>query len=72
MAFCKWKKNKIWIWRAVCGVSRRAIAWHVGNRSDASLMKLIRQIDDGTCVFITDEPDSKENPEEKQRLLTEA
>ena len=27
----------------------------MGNRSDASLMKLIRQIDDGKCIFVTDE-----------------
>ena len=55
MAFCEWKKNKVWIWRAVDGVSRRAIAWHVGDRSDASLKKLIRRIDDGKCIFVTDE-----------------
>ena len=55
MAFCEWKKNKIWLWRAVCGVSRRALGWHLGDRSDKSLSKLIHKIDNNLCTFITDE-----------------
>lgn len=55
MAFREWKKNKIWLWRAVDGISRRALAWHLGDRSDASLRALIQKVDDGLCTFVTDE-----------------
>ena len=55
MAFYQWEKNKIWLWRAVCGASRRALGWHLGNRSDASLNKLIQKIDNKKCIFVTDE-----------------
>ncbi len=54
MAFRQSKKNKIWIWRALDGVSHRAIYWHVGDRSDASLRELIQHIDNGNCTFVKD------------------
>ena len=49
------EKNKIWIWRAVDGVSRRAISWHVGDRSDSSLREFIHRIDNGSCTLVTNE-----------------
>ena len=49
------EKNTLWIWRAIDGVSRRALGWKLGNRSDASLQPLINQVDDGKCDFVTDE-----------------
>jgi insertion element IS1 protein InsB len=55
MAFRQWKKNSLWIWRAINGVSRRAIAWQLGDRSDADLSKLIKRVDHGRCDFVTDE-----------------
>lgn len=55
MAFCQWKKNALWSWRAIDGLSRRAIAWKMGCRSDADLRHLLKQVDDGRCDFITDE-----------------
>ena len=55
MAFCEWKKNKIWLWRAIDGVSRHSLGWQLGSRGDASCKKLIAKVDTGTCSFITDE-----------------
>lgn len=55
MAFCKWKKNPVWIWRAIDGVSRHALGWVLGDRSDASLQKIIQKVDTGACHFVTDE-----------------
>ena len=51
---CKRKKNPIWIWRAINGISRRATEPHFGSRSDADLKKLVEMVDDGTCEFVTD------------------
>lgn len=53
--FVNGKKNTIWIWRAVDGVSRRSVGWRLGSRSDACLQPLVQQIDDGKCTFVTDE-----------------
>ncbi|MBY0501120.1 MAG: hypothetical protein K2P93_03865 [Alphaproteobacteria bacterium] len=55
MALCEWEKNKVWIWRAIDGVSRRPLGWELGHRGDASAKKLISRIDTGTCSFVTDE-----------------
>ena len=55
MAFCEWKKNKIWVWRAIDGVSRQPLGWQLGSRGDASCKKLIAKVDTGICSFITDE-----------------
>jgi insertion element IS1 protein InsB len=51
------EKTKIWIWRAVCGVSRRSLGWQLGNRSDASLKELIHRVDNNSCIFVIDEWD---------------
>ena len=55
MALREWKKNKTWLWRAVDGISRKALAWHLGDRSDLSLKALLQKIDNGLCAFVTDE-----------------
>ena len=49
------EKNEIWIWRAIDGVSRAPLGWHMGNRSDACLEKLVSAVDTGKCTFVTDE-----------------
>lgn len=49
------EKNTLCIWRAINGVSRRAIDWQLGRRSDADLEKLVKRVDDGKCDFMTDE-----------------
>jgi insertion element IS1 protein InsB len=53
--FVNGKKNKVWLWRAVDGVSRAPLGWELGARSDAVAQKLIRRVDTGTCSFITDD-----------------
>ena len=47
--------EKKWIWRAINGVSHRALGWQLGDRSDASLKELVKKVDDGRCQFVTDE-----------------
>jgi IS1 family transposase len=36
-------------------ITSRALGWHISNRSDASLRRLLDKIDDGKCHFVTDE-----------------
>lgn len=55
MALREWKKNKTWVWRAIDGVSRRSLGWELGARSDSCCKKLIDRVDDGKCVFATDD-----------------
>lgn len=55
MAFCEWQEKKVWIWRAIDGVSRRPLGWQLGRRGDACCKRLIERVEDGKCVFITDE-----------------
>lgn len=49
------EKNTLWIWRAIDGVSRRALSWKLGNRSDKDLKALVEKVDNRRCTFITDE-----------------
>lgn len=53
--FVNGKNNKIWLWRAIDGETRRPLAWVLGNRDSSTLKKLIDIVDDGKCAFITDE-----------------
>ena len=55
MAFCEWKKKKVWIWRAIDGVSREPLGWELGSRGDSCPKRLIKRVDTGTCTFVTDE-----------------
>lgn len=48
-------EKKVWIWRAIDGVSRVPLGWQLGPRGDASAKKLISRVDTGTCSFVTDE-----------------
>lgn len=48
-------RKKVWLWRAIDGVTRRPLGWQLGRRGDACCQKLIQRIDDRTCFFITDE-----------------
>ena len=49
------EKNKVWVWRAIDGVSRRPLGWELGSRSDACCKKLIERIDNRKCLFATDD-----------------
>jgi len=61
------KQNKIWLWRAIDGQTRRPLAWLLGNRDSNTVKKLIDMVDDGECYFITDEykPFFKHIPESR-------
>jgi insertion element IS1 protein InsB len=43
------------MWRAIDGISRASLGYHLGNRSDATLKTLVEKVDNGTCVFATDD-----------------
>ncbi len=43
------EKNTVWLWRAIDGISRRALGWKFGNRTD-----VCREVDTGKCDFVTD------------------
>lgn len=53
--FVNGKENKLWLWRAIDGQTRRPLAWELGDRSTETLGRLIKKVDDGQCDFITDE-----------------
>lgn len=65
--FVNGKKNKLWLWRAIDGQTRRPLAWLLGNRDAETVKKLIDMVDDGKCNFITDEyaPFFKHIPEDR-------
>ncbi|MBF0320937.1 MAG: IS1 family transposase [Nitrospirae bacterium] len=46
MPFFTKKKQKIWIWKAVCRRSRKLVGWYIGDRSEGSLEKFYEQIMD--------------------------
>ncbi|MCP4922413.1 MAG: hypothetical protein GY915_00070 [bacterium] len=43
------------MWRAIDGVSRAPLGYVLGDRTDVSLKKLIKKVDDGSCIFVTDD-----------------
>jgi len=53
--FVNGKENKIWVWRAIDGKTRRPLAWVLGKRDSSTLKQLIDIVDDGECLFVTDE-----------------
>jgi transposase-like protein len=53
--FVNGKDNKIWLWRAIDGQTRRPLAWLLGNRDNETVKQLIDKVDDRECCFITDE-----------------
>lgn len=65
--FINGKENKLWLWRAIDGKTRRPLAWELGDRSADTLKRLIERVDDGECVFVTDEyePYFKHLPEDR-------
>jgi IS1 family transposase/transposase-like protein len=65
--FVNGKENKLWLWRAIDGQTRRPLAWLLGDRDADTVKKLIDTVDDGKCNFITDEyaPFFKHIPEDR-------
>jgi len=53
--FVNGKENKVWLWRAIDGQTRRPLAWVLGDRTSTTVKKLMDRVDDGTCIFVTDE-----------------
>jgi len=65
--FVNGKQNKIWLWRAIDGQTRRPLAWLLGSRDSKTVKKLVDKVDDGKCIFVTDEyqPFFKHIPEQR-------
>lgn len=50
------KKNKLWIWKALCRDTGELIAWECGDRGKATLKKLIRRLEKWNVkVYYTDD-----------------
>jgi transposase-like protein len=55
--FVDGKKNKCWLWRAFDPVSRRALAWVLGQRDDPTCKKLLDKVGIEGRIFLTDDWD---------------
>ena len=53
--FINGKENKVWLWRAIDAQTRRPLAWLLGKRDSATVKEFIDILDDGECLFVTDE-----------------
>lgn len=42
--FCGHKKNKQWLWAALCKETRQLVAYVIGDRSEATFRRLVRKI----------------------------
>ncbi len=56
MALHWFKKNKLWIIKALDRVSRKTVSWVLGRRSAATFRKLYDKVNHLTeCIFFTDD-----------------
>lgn len=55
-SFVKKKKNKKWLWIALCRRTRQVVAYYIGDRSESSCRKLWKRIPDGykKCITYSD------------------
>ena len=52
MAFCGFKKNKLWILKAIDRSTRRTLAWVLGHRDTAIFRRLYSKVKHlGHCIF---------------------
>lgn len=51
MALFTVKKNKLWIWKAVCSHSCRLIDWEFGSRDRETLTRLIKRLEPWSVLF---------------------
>ena len=51
MALFAVKKNKLWIWKAVCSHSGRLIDWEFGGRDREALMRLMKRLEPWNVLF---------------------
>ncbi len=50
------KKQKLWIWKALCRDTGELIAWECGHRDKATLKKLIERLENWSVkVYYTDD-----------------
>jgi insertion element IS1 protein InsB len=55
VAFCRFKKNKLWVIKAVDRRTRRTVAWVLGGRDTATFRRLYDKLKHLTnCIFYTD------------------
>ena len=56
MTFCRFKKNKPWIQKAINRSTRRTVAWMLSNRDTATFRRLYRKVKHlKNCIFYTDD-----------------
>jgi len=48
-------KNKVWLWKAYDPVARRALAWELGGRDDATCQRLLDRVGLEGSVVLTDD-----------------
>jgi len=59
VAFCGFKKNKLWVLKAVDRGTRRVVAWVLGYRDTATFKRLYDKVKHLTnCIFYTDDWDA--------------
>ena len=58
VALSEKKKNKLWIWKAVCHDTAKLIAWECGDRDKVTLEKLIGRLEKWKvqCYYTDDYP----------------
>jgi insertion element IS1 protein InsB len=55
-AFCRFKKNKLWLIKAIDRSTGRTVAWVLGNRDTATFQRLYDKVRHLTgCTFYTDD-----------------
>ena len=70
MALCKWKKNKIWLWKAFDPVSKRVVEWALGGRDDGTLQRLLDKIGPKDRIFVTDDFEAYQRCISENQLFT--
>jgi insertion element IS1 protein InsB len=55
VAFRERKKNKRWVWRAFDPLTRRTLAWVLGDRDDQTCKRLLAKIGISGRIFLTDD-----------------
>jgi insertion element IS1 protein InsB len=63
-------KNKVWLWRAFDPVARRALAWELGGRDDATCRRLLDKVGIKGDVFLTDDWEGFHRLIPEQQLFT--
>ena len=54
VAFYRFKKNKLWVWKAYSRDLKKVIAWVVGKRDAKTFRELWKIIERDNCTYYTD------------------